>query len=85
MIIAVDGFTMKARNDMSEKLKPCPFCGSEDVELKRYGKLFGVECNHCYQPSWSYYTTKRKALEKWNSREDDWLFMGHVDVWESEA
>ena len=53
---------------MNEKLKPCPFCGSEDVELKRYGKLFGVECNHCYQPSWTYYVYKDKAIEAWNRR-----------------
>ena len=33
---------------MSDKLKPCPFCGSEDVEL-RDGCLFNgaVHCNTC--------------------------------------
>lgn len=33
---------------MHEKLKPCPFCGSENVEL-RAGALFNgaVHCNDC--------------------------------------
>lgn len=33
---------------MSEKLKPCPFCGSKNVEL-RTGMVFNgaVHCNDC--------------------------------------
>ena len=59
------GLEVKMKKD---KLKRCPFCGSKDVELKRYHDLFGVECNNCYRPSWSYWSTKRIAVEAWNKR-----------------
>lgn len=48
------------------KLKPCPFCGSEDVEV--IGKYnFFVSCNYCNSDS-GVYETKRKAENAWNRR-----------------
>jgi Lar family restriction alleviation protein len=53
----------------SIKLKPCPFCGSEDI------KLFGttVNCCNCYAQSYSslHGVAKERmkdAIEKWNRR-----------------
>ncbi len=54
---------------MSEKLKPCPFCGSQVSMLKRF---FGVgtvfECETCktrFIFPWD------KDPEEWNRRADD--------------
>ena len=37
---------------MNEELKPCPFCGSEDVFLEdasdKNGELWVVGCNKCF-------------------------------------
>ena len=48
------------------KIKPCPYCGSSSVSMKRYHGLYGIECDSCYRPSWAYFTTKRAALNYWN-------------------
>ena len=53
-----------------EKINPCPYCGSGNVEMLRYHGLYGIECRDCYRPSWSYYTTKRTAISKWNSKKE---------------
>lgn len=50
------------------ELKPCPFCGSNNVSLKRYSVLYGVECDSCYQPSWPYYPTVKTAVTIWNEK-----------------
>ena len=66
------------------ELKPCPFCGGENVVVKQDGVLI---CGHRYwfiehlKPSskcpltdgfdrWrsTLYTTKEKAIEAWNRR-----------------
>ncbi len=50
---------------MSEKLKPCPFCGSE-AELFEAPGVYFVECSKCYYPtSWD---TKEEAITEWNTR-----------------
>ena len=51
------------------RLLPCPFCGSERVEMRRYHGLFGVECCECYRPSWRYYSTLDAAVRQWNRRD----------------
>lgn len=52
-----------------DELKPCPFCGSKNVIMKRYHGLFGVECDSCYRPSWGYWKTKEQAIKAWNRRQ----------------
>lgn len=60
---------------MIDELKPCPFCGSKNVELKINGL---VQCYHCtacvvfitdelkkgFDPNWL-----TSAVENWNRRE----------------
>ena len=58
-----------------DKLKPCPFCGSDAViNEKRYLKWI-VECSNMSCPA-SYmlganYDTKEEAIESWNRRTRD--------------
>lgn len=59
---------------MSEKLKPCPFCGSDDLEINGSPAMFWVTCNKCNCEG-PYFTnrgevmrSKNKAAEWWNER-----------------
>ena len=59
---------------MNEELKPCPFCGSEDIgadydEERVKTKLYGhfVECHDCFGAS-GYCLTKEDAIKSWNLR-----------------
>ena len=54
---------------MEEKLQPCPYCGNNKLEMKTYRGLYGIECLSCYRPSWSYYKTKRAAINAWNKKQ----------------
>lgn len=54
------------------ELKPCPFCGSENVRVaeNRMDYLFigySVHCNRCGAET-SYTKDKDKAIEAWNKR-----------------
>lgn len=57
-----------------EKLKPCPFCGSEKAMFDRnesraqmgYYEII-VECQNCFAAS-GYCKTKKEALNQWNTR-----------------
>lgn len=67
---------------MSEKLKPCPFCGGE-ASIYKFDKgyfvaevadtarklnfNFFVGCNNCKTAGYPY-KTKRQAIEAWNRR-----------------
>lgn len=54
---------------MSNKLKPCPFCGGEaeyganSVQGYEY-----VRCASCKARTWSCYETKEQAAQAWNTR-----------------
>ena len=54
-----------------DDLKPCPFCGSIDVEEKQYGdNEFWVSCADCGARI-SEYEDYDEAIEAWNRRADD--------------
>ena len=57
---------------MSEKLKPCPFCGG-DAELSDFETISKVICKKCGAESRliassSKYCSDEKAIEAWNRR-----------------
>lgn len=55
---------------MSEiKLKPCPFCGSEEIEIIGVGRdwEYTVKCNSCNAGT-DYFINKKEAKEAWNRR-----------------
>lgn len=58
---------------MSE-LKPCPFCGEEEIERDTemcYGGMhYGVFCSNC-GASTDLYTSVERAEEAWNRRAED--------------
>ena len=58
---------------MSEKLEPCPFCGSDDVFVVEHHfykteDCFGVQCDNCKTQSYQFYDSKNEAIEAWNRR-----------------
>lgn len=56
---------------MSEiKLKPCPFCGSEDVTCDRFEDVYCVECWDCSAKVESY-NGLEDAVAGWNARAID--------------
>lgn len=56
---------------MSEKLKPCPFCGGESelVEEKhgKYSSLYFVACKGMCIRQY-HYKDKNRAIKAWNRR-----------------
>lgn len=51
---------------MSEKLKPCPFCGSQAQIIKINAEYYVITCTkNCVETEIS---TKEKAIEIWNRR-----------------
>lgn len=55
---------------MSEELKPCPFCGSEDVVLQEsiiYPGEYYVCCNVCGILT-NRYSNRSLAISAWNKR-----------------
>lgn len=49
------------------KLKPCPFCASENVIIKEAIDTFWVNCNGC-KSSGSPQDYKKDAVTMWNNR-----------------
>lgn len=52
---------------MSEKLKPCPFCGGK-AKINGGSVLCYVRCESCKARVWSCYETKEEAIAAWNQR-----------------
>ena len=60
---------------MTDKLKPCPFCGSStNVEKFKdtFNRIkFGIECYYpdcAIQPFTAWYADEQEAIEAWNTR-----------------
>ena len=56
---------------MTENLKPCPFCGSDNVYLRcDYQGILYIECSACRANTYIYTPNEDKALllQKWNRR-----------------
>lgn len=61
---------------MSDKLKPCPFCGSNKCNVIEHAfhnlsSTYGVKCWNCKAESWQFFDTKEEAIEAWNRRVND--------------
>lgn len=53
-----------------DELKPCPFCGGEDIALvniRPLKDLWGIWCIDC-QASFPLFNTEQKAIKAWNRR-----------------
>ncbi len=56
---------------MIEKLKPCPFCGSDSLYIPENPVFdYYVRCNNCQSRSNSFENAER-AIEAWNRRTND--------------
>lgn len=55
-----------------ENLRPCPRCGSMDLEIGTWKGLYGVICMNpeCPRVSDVYYSTKAAAVRAWNKRKE---------------
>ena len=55
-----------------DKLKPCPFCGSEALleDLGSYGEggRYFVRCSKCEIVQDKLWRTKKTAIKRWNRR-----------------
>lgn len=61
-----------------EKLKPCPFCGSTDIEVcEDFGYFIGCDTRDCRgnfslceRQETGYYHSRKEAVAAWNRRAD---------------
>ena len=55
------------------ELKPCPFCGCEDIEVIKDNEViierYVAICGHCYAQL--YRPNQKEAIEDWNRRADN--------------
>ena len=61
--------TIESRTEDPGQPKVCPFCGSKDIHLQQYLKVFYYRCDHCgASVEKSSQDTQQKALIGWNLR-----------------
>ena len=54
---------------MTEKLKPCPFCGGEAEVVKTTKESpWNIGCKNCGCVLFTHYHVQRLAIEAWNRR-----------------
>lgn len=60
---------------MNENLKPCPFCGSKQVEVRQIKDGWSIGCatTNCLCQWWftRQFTDKEQAIKAWNRRADN--------------
>lgn len=56
--------------EYKEPLKPCPFCGSENVVISGCENLIYVKCDKCLTRT-AECATEERATELWNRRASD--------------
>ncbi len=52
---------------MSEELKPCPFCGGNNIRVWMNISRYWVSCENCFV-STACTLTEEKAIRYWNRR-----------------
>lgn len=69
---------------MSERLKPCPFCGGE-AKLNDGGISTYVACTVCDNRTFEYYhsvgDSASSAISAWNYRTPDIIRCGECNLW----
>lgn len=55
---------------MSKELKPCPFCGSDDLDIEERNDIKFVFCKNCQASTADCYDVK-EAVIAWNRRASD--------------
>ena len=55
--------------DDKEKLKPCPFCGNQEIMLVANG-MWACWCTKCFASS-GYAISKEDAVKMWNRRVEE--------------
>lgn len=63
-------------NELSDRLKPCPFCGCNEIGITDYGGIVEITCDGCIAQMDAHYLPglddKRKAVQlaekEWNAR-----------------
>ena len=53
---------------MSEELKACPFCGSEDITIESFGEQRITACCSTCECNTGYMRDNLEAIESWNTR-----------------
>ena len=64
---------------MSDKLKPCPFCGGTPIVSGCDDTLWSVICKKC-AASIDYNETKQEAIEEWNRRVQPMFTPDEIDA-----
>ncbi len=63
---------------MKNELKPCPFCGSKDVQNVPFFDCFRVICRNC-EVKTGIYSTKNNAAKEWNRRTNNEKTVQNID------
>lgn len=64
---------------MSDKLKPCPFCGSVHLSVLDYESRYRVECNFCKART-GIWDSEADAVDEWNRRVEPAFTLDEIDT-----